>query len=125
MEVQHANLYYDDSYAINSANLGPYGDAIMDELLPYVEQKFRGIGEGWARFTYGGSTGGWEAFAAQVFYPDAFNGAWVSYPDPIDFRAYTLVNIYEDENAYWVKGPWKTTPRRRQARLQERSHSNA
>jgi hypothetical protein len=111
LEVQHANPYYDDSYAVNSANLGPYGDAIMYELIPYVEQKFRGIGQGWARFTYGGSTGGWEALAVQVFYPDDFNGAWAACPDPIDFRAFTLVNIYEDENAYFIGAPWKRSPR--------------
>ncbi|HWP81565.1 MAG TPA: hypothetical protein VNN76_02815 [Bacteroidota bacterium] len=111
MEVQHANPYYDDSYAVNSQNLGPYGDAIMYELIPHVEKTFRGIGEGWARFTYGGSTGGWEALAVQVLYPDEFNGAWAACPDPIDFRAYTLVNVYEDENAYSVGAPWKKTPR--------------
>ncbi|MEO0877806.1 MAG: hypothetical protein AAFY48_24655, partial [Bacteroidota bacterium] len=61
IEIQHANPYYDDSYAVNSQNLGPYGDAITYELIPYIEEQFRGIGEGWARFVYGGSTGGWEA----------------------------------------------------------------
>jgi hypothetical protein len=60
---------------------------------------------------YGGSTGGWEALAAQVFYPDAFNGAYASCPDPIDFRAYTVVNLYEDRNAYYVEAKWKKTPR--------------
>lgn len=111
MEVKHANPFYDDSYAVNSANIGPYGDAIMYELLPFVEKQFRGIGQGWSRFTYGGSTGGWEALAVQVFYPDEFNGCWAACPDPIDFRAYTVVNIYEDENAYFMTGPWKRTPR--------------
>lgn len=111
VEIQHATPYYDDSYAVNSANNGPYGDAIMKELVPYIEQKYRGIGKGWARFTYGGSTGGWEAMAAQVFYPDDFNGAWVACPDPIDFRAYTVVNIYQDTNAYWLTSRWKRTPR--------------
>lgn len=111
MEVQHPNPYYDDSYGVNSANLGPYGDAIMYELLPHVEKKFRGIGQGWARFTYGGSTGGWIALAVQMFYPDEFNGCWAACPDPIDFRAYTTVNIYENENAYYMDSPWKKTPR--------------
>ncbi|MDH3456747.1 MAG: hypothetical protein OER90_07880 [Gemmatimonadota bacterium] len=109
--IQHPTPYYDDSYAVNSQNNGPYGDAIMYELIPYLEEKYRGISEGWARFTYGGSTGGWEAMAVQVFYPDEFNGAWVACPDPIDFRAYTTVNIYEDKNAYYVDGKWKRTPR--------------
>jgi hypothetical protein len=111
IEIQHANPYYDDSYAVNSANLGPYGDAITYELIPYIEKKFRGIGQGWARFMYGGSTGGWEALAAQVFYPDEYNGCWASCPDPIDFRAYTVVDIYKDKNAYYIDSRWKKTPR--------------
>ncbi|MFQ5538200.1 MAG: hypothetical protein ACE5GJ_12210 [Gemmatimonadota bacterium] len=111
VEIQHPTPYYDDSYAVNSENNGPYGDAIMTELLPEIERRFRGIGEGWARFTYGGSTGGWEAMAAQVFYPDEFNAAYVACPDPIDFRAYTVINLYEDNNAYYLDEPFKRTPR--------------
>jgi hypothetical protein len=104
VEIQHANPYYDDSYAVNSANLGPYGDAINKELIPYIEKKFRGLGQGWSRFTYGGSTGGWEALATQVFYPDMYNGAFAACPDPVDFRAYTVVNLYTDKNAYALDG---------------------
>jgi hypothetical protein len=111
IEIQHANPYYDDSYAVNSANLGPYGDAIVRELIPSIEKKYRGIGQGWARFLYGGSTGGWEALAAQVFYPDEFNGCYVACPDPIDFRAFTIVNIYDHKNAYYQDADWKKTPR--------------
>jgi len=106
VEIQHPTPFYDDSYAVNSANVGPYGDAITYELVPHLERTFRGIGEGWARFLYGGSTGGWEALAAQVFYPDEYNGCFAACPDPIDFRAYTLVNVYEDRNAYWIDGPF-------------------
>jgi len=111
VEIQHANPYYDDSYAVNSANLGPYGDAITYELIPAIEKKFRGLGQGWARFLYGGSTGGWEALGVQVFYPDEYNGCWAACPDPIDFRAYTIVNIYEHKNAYYLDSRWKRTPR--------------
>lgn len=111
IEIQHANPYYDDSYAVNSANLGPYGDAITYELIPHIEQKFRGIGEGWSRFLYGGSTGGWEALAVQVFYPDEYNGCFAACPDPIDFRAYTSINLYEDENAYYQEGKFRKTLR--------------
>ncbi len=107
IEIQHANPYYDDSYAVNSANIGPYGDAIMHELIPEVERQFRGIGEGWARFTYGGSTGGWEALAAQVFYPDDFNGAFAACPDPIDFRAYMTLDLYADDNAFYYPSRFK------------------
>lgn len=104
--------FYDDSYAVNSANVGPYGDALTQELMPFVERKFRAIGEPWARTLFGGSTGGWRALAVQVFYPDLFNGAWVFCPDPVDFRYFQLVNIYEDENAYYPNGAWKKEPSR-------------
>ena len=111
IEIQHANPYYDDSYAVNSANLGPYGDAITYELIPEIEKRFRGIGQGWARFMYGGSTGGWEALAAQVFYPDQFNGCYAACPDPIDFHHYTTVDIYNDKNAYYVGSDFKKLQR--------------
>ncbi len=107
IEIQHANPYYDDSYAVNSENLGPYGDAITHELIPYIEKQFRGIGEGWSRFLYGGSTGGWEALAAQVLYPDEYNGCFAACPDPIDFRAYMLLDLYKDKNAYYLESDFK------------------
>ena len=111
IEIQHQNPYYDDSYAVNSANLGPYGDAITYELIPHIENLYNGVGEGWGRFVYGGSTGGWEALAVQVFYPKEYNGAFAACPDPIDFRSYTAVNIYEDENAYYSDGSFRKTLR--------------
>lgn len=111
IEIQHQNPYYDDSYAVNSANIGPYGDAITYELIPYVEKMFNGVGKGWGRFLYGGSTGGWEALAVQVFYPKEYNGCFAACPDPIDFRAYTVVDIYNDENAYYKEGSFKKTLR--------------
>lgn len=106
VEIDHSNPYYDDSYAVNSANLGPYGDAITYEFIPALEQQFRGLGQAWARFMYGGSTGGWEALAAQFKYPDEYNGAFAACPDPIDFRQLEVTNIYADENAYWWRGPF-------------------
>jgi hypothetical protein len=111
--VQHPTPYFDDSYAVNSANNGPYGDAITRDLVPQIEKQFRGIGQGWARATIGGSTGGWEAFGVQVMYPDDYNGAWALCPDPIDFRSYRSVNIYEERNAYFYEedNPWKRTPK--------------
>ena len=107
VKIQHANPYYDDSYAVNSANLGPYGDAIETELMPALEKKFRSIGEGWARFTYGGSTGGWESLAVQMFYPDHYNGTFTACPDPIDFRAYTVIDLYKWSNAFYIDGAHK------------------
>jgi len=111
VEIQHPTPFYDDSYGVNSANNGPYGDAIQYELIPEIEKRFRGIGQGWARFVFGGSTGGWIAMAAQMFYPEDYNGAWIACPDPIDFRHYMTVNIYEDKNAYYLPNRFKRTPR--------------
>jgi hypothetical protein len=91
--------------------MGPWGDAITYELIPFIEKQFRGLGEGWARFLYGGSTGGWESLAVQIFYPDEYNGAWGACPDPVDFRAFTQVNIYEDKNAYYRDGPFQRIKR--------------
>lgn len=89
-----------DPYQVNSENHGPYGDAITQELIPYVEARYRGIGEAYARVTDGGSTGGWVSLALKVFYPDFFNAVWSSCADGVDFRAFQLINIYEDTNAY-------------------------
>jgi len=89
-----------DPYQVNSDNNGPFGDAITQELIPFVEKQFRCIGEPKARFLNGGSTGGWVSLALQVFYPDFFNGCWSISPDGVDFRAFELIDIYRDENAY-------------------------
>jgi hypothetical protein len=96
----HPTPYFDDSYAVNSANNGPYGDAIMTELIPYIESHFRIIREPYARVLSGGSTGGWESLALQLHHSEFFGGAWVYYPDPIDFRQWALVDIYKDDNAF-------------------------
>ena len=109
--IQHANPYFDDSYAVNSANVGPYGDAITYELIPYLEDQFRGIGEGWARGMHGGSTGGWEVLGAQIFYPDEYNGAWAACPDVVDFHAYRISNLYEPENVYFEETEWRRIAR--------------
>ena len=107
VKIQHANPFYDDSYAVNSANVGPYGDAIETELIPAVEKQFRGIGQGWARFMYGGSTGGWESLAVQIFYPDHYNGAFVACPDPVDFHAYSTTDLYNQKNIFYLPGAHK------------------
>lgn len=98
--LQHPTPYFDDSYAINSANNGPYGDAIHQELIPELEKRYRCISESYARVLTGGSTGGWESFALQVKYPDFYGGTWTFAPDPLDFRNVEGINIYEDENAF-------------------------
>lgn len=107
--LQHPTPYFDDSYAVNSANNGPYGDAIHQELIPEIEKRFRTIQQGYARLLTGGSTGGWESFALQVMYPDFYGGTWSFAPDPLDFRNVEGFNIYEDTNAFYrEQGKYKT-----------------
>jgi hypothetical protein len=106
VSLQHPSPYYDDSYGVNSANNGPFGDAIMQELIPAVESRFRVIREPWARILTGGSTGGWIALAHQIFYPDFYGGTFALCPDAVDFRYHQIVNVYDDTNAYWVDRGW-------------------
>ena len=107
---QHPNPYFDDSYAVNSVNVGPYGDAIMQELIPEFEKRFRVIRQPWARILSGGSTGGWEAAALQIFQPDFFGGAWIYCPDSVTFTDVEGINIYEDTNAFYKQYDWRQVP---------------
>src|SRR5438132_936351 len=92
---------YGDPYQVNSDNSGPYGDALTTELIPYIEKRFRVIAEPRARVLDGGSTGGWVSLALKIFYPDFFNAVWSSCPDGVDFRAFQIIDIYKDKNAYF------------------------
>ena len=103
---QHPTPYFDDSYAVNSVNVGPYGDAIMQELIPEVEKRFRIIKESYARVLSGGSTGGWESLALQIFHPDFFGGTWSDCPDPVEFSNVEGINIYKDSNAFYKLFEW-------------------
>ncbi len=107
---QHPNPYFDDSYAVNSPNVGPYGDAIMQELLPEVEKRFRVIREPYARVLSGGSTGGWEALALQLLHPDFFGGTWAYCPDSVTFTDVEGINVYEDTNAFYKQYQWRREP---------------
>ncbi len=112
VQIQHQNPYYDDSYAVNSANLGPYGDAITYELIPHIESLFNGVGEGWGRFSLREAHGRLgRPWLLRCFCPKEYNGCFAACPDPIDFRAFTVVDIYKDKNAYYQKGPFKQTLR--------------
>ena len=110
--IQHPTPFFDDSYGLNSANNGPYGDAIHQELVPYLEESFRMIGEPYARVITGGSTGGWISLASQIHYPTFYGGTWTFYPDPVDFRRYQLIDIYEDESAFLVPDAVPGAPER-------------
>ncbi len=116
---QHPTPWYDDSYAVNSANSGPYQDALLNELVPELEKRFRLTPEPNARFLTGGSTGGWECLALQIQRPDFFGGAWCLYPDPVDFRRNQLVNNYADTNAFVPNGDVAPFPERYMMQTEE------
>jgi hypothetical protein len=116
---QHPTPYYDDSYAVNSVNNGPYQDALLTELVPALERQFRLIPSANARFLTGGSTGGWECAALQIQRPDFFGGAWCMYPDPVDFHRLQLVDLYDDTNAFVPNGAQVPVPERYMSRTPE------
>jgi hypothetical protein len=108
--LQHPNPYFDDSYAVNSVNVGPYGDAILQELIPEIEKRFRIIRQPWARLLSGGSTGGWESLALQIHHPDFFGGTWSYCPDSVDFSDVEGVDVYADKNAFYKEYEWRRVP---------------
>lgn len=95
-----ANGPFGDPYYLDSENSGPYGSALTQELIPFIEKEFNGVGTPEYRFLDGCSTGGWVSFALQVFYPDYFNGCWSFSADPVDFHHMQLVNMYNDKSAF-------------------------
>ncbi|KAH8733072.1 Alpha/Beta hydrolase protein [Phaeosphaeriaceae sp. PMI808] len=97
---RHEAPFYDDSYAVNTANLGPYGDALNDELLPYLESIFHTIRAPYARIQEGGSTGGSESAANLIFRPDLFGFCFSSYPDSLSFRRHQDIELYTAADAY-------------------------
>ncbi len=84
----------------NSDNNGPWGDALTQEMIPALEKEYRCNG---FRFVTGHSSGGWTVLWLQTHYPDFFDGCWSSSPDPVDFRKFQPVNLYEDDNMYYQK----------------------
>ncbi len=92
---------YGDTYQVDSANNGPCGKALTEELIPEIERQVRVDTISPRRFLVGYSTGGWVALGLQIFYPDFFSGAWSYSPDPVDFEHYGLINIYQDETVFY------------------------
>jgi len=92
---------FGDSYQVNSAVSGPYADANFFELFPFLVENFPIRDQASSRFVSGCSTGGWVSMALQILYPDYFNGAYSLSPDSPSFQAFQLVNLYQDETAYY------------------------
>jgi Putative esterase len=84
----------------DSVNNGPRGAALVKELIPALESAFGGPRDASQRFLTGHSSGGWATLWLQVNYPETFGGTWSTAPDPIDFRDFSGVDIYDETNAY-------------------------
>lgn len=78
----------------DSANNGPWGRALIDELIPHIESTYRAIRKPTARFVTGHSSGGWSSLWLQTSHPDVFGGVWSTAPDPVDFRDFQRINLY-------------------------------
>ena len=114
--------FADWSGGVNSVNNGPYADAIMKELIPHIEERFRIVREPYARVLTGNASGGRAALAFQLQQPDFFGGAWIFQPWPFNFRHYSTLDIYNSDNAFtiapsalpgWARpvAEWIDTPR--------------
>lgn len=84
----------------NSDNNGPWGDALVRELIPALERRFRLVERPEARLVTGHSSGGWSSLWLQLAYPETFGGCFSSAPDPIDFSAFQLSDLYVDDNLF-------------------------
>jgi hypothetical protein len=96
----------------DSQNNGPCGRALVEELIPTLESKFPLIPKPEARLLRGHSSGGWSTLWLVLQYPQTFGAAWSTAPDPVDFRRFQLVNIYEDANFYETTEPDGTVKQR-------------
>ena len=84
----------------NSDNNGPWGDALIQELIPLVEKTYRTNA---ARLLTGHSSGGWTVLWLQTHYPKVFAACWSSSPDPVDFRSFQQIDLYSEKNLYFAK----------------------
>lgn len=79
---------------------GPMAQALVNDIIPVLEERYSLIADPEARLLWGHGSGGWSAVWLQVNFPDVFGGAWAASPDPVDFRAFQSVDLYSDANFF-------------------------
>ena len=84
----------------DSANMGPWGTALVEELVPALEDRYALEPSASGRFLGGHSSGGWSSLWIQITHSTEFGGVWSTAPDPVDFRDFTGIDIYTFDNAY-------------------------
>lgn len=85
---------------VNSELNGPRGVALISELIPYLQDRFRLIQDPSARVLTGHSSGGWSSIWLAMNSPETFGAAFASSPDPLDFHAFQMNDLYRDENLF-------------------------
>lgn len=78
----------------DSANNGPVGTALVEEMVPYIDRTYRTLAQPEARLLTGHSSGGWSSLWLQCTYPKIFGGVWSTSPDPVDFRDFQQIDLY-------------------------------
>jgi len=92
--VPDASNLYGHSVFCDSRSIGPWGEALVHELIPALEAEFGGAGAE-HRYVTGVSSGGWSSLWLQVAYPEEFSGCWSHVPDPIDFHDFQQIDLYD------------------------------
>jgi len=85
---------------VDSMANGPCASALVQELIPALEQRFRLISKPSARLLLGHGAGGWAALWLATEYPQVFGAAFASCPDAVDFSSMVGVDIYRDESLF-------------------------
>jgi S-formylglutathione hydrolase FrmB len=89
---------------VDSRVNGPWGKALVEEVIPYIRAAYRTTGKAAHTFVMGQSSGGYPSLWLPLHYPDAFGGGWAVSPDPVDFSNFTGIDIYAaDANYYYNK----------------------
>src|SRR5262249_28415125 len=83
--------------------------ALIEELIPAVEAKFRALGPQ-ARLVTGHSSGGWSSLWLQVTYPDQFAGVWSTAPDPVAFHDFQQIDLYRPGVSMFTDGQGRPRP---------------
>ena len=85
---------------VDSQANGPVGTMFVEEFMPWVEE-YLGRSNGETRhYITGHSSGGWSTAWLFLNWPDKFEYALATSPDPVDFRDFHGINLYEDDNAF-------------------------
>lgn len=85
---------------VDSVNNGPHETALVTELMPALQAKYRMDAKPSGRFLNGHSSGGWATLWLMMRQPRLFGGTWSTAPDPVDFHDFTGVDLTSGENFY-------------------------